>query len=124
MVKSFKESHVKDLEKLAGDLQREEEKTSTDDLVNTPKYTVMSMVGLTSPVWTLGMFQMVTGESCQYIHAPNRRIRVTLVFDMMCTQCNKCGFVIRYQNTSNLDQHFIRGGLDHNELAGRLVSMK
>jgi hypothetical protein len=63
MVKSFKESHEKDLEKLTADLQREEEKTATDDLVNTPKYTVLSMVGLTSPVWTLGMFQMVTGES-------------------------------------------------------------
>ena len=52
---------LKDLEKLAADRQREEEETTTDDLVNTPKHTVMSMVGLTSPVWTLGMFQMVTG---------------------------------------------------------------
>ncbi len=39
MVKSFKESHVKDLEKLVADHQREEGKTSTDDLVNTPKHT-------------------------------------------------------------------------------------
>jgi hypothetical protein len=44
MVKSFKVSHVKDLEKLAADPQREEEKTATDDLVNTPKHTVLSMV--------------------------------------------------------------------------------
>jgi hypothetical protein len=37
----------------------------------------------------------------------------------------KCGFVIRYQtqNTSNLEQHYIRGGLDHKELAGRLTVM-
>jgi hypothetical protein len=62
-VKSVKESHVKDLEKLVPDLQREVEKKSTDDLVNDPKYDVLSMVVLTSPVWTLGMFQMVTGES-------------------------------------------------------------
>jgi hypothetical protein len=91
MVKSFKESHAKDLEKLAADLQREEEKTATDDLVNTPKHTVLSMVGLTSPVWTLGMFQIVTGKFCSASDAPNRRIRATLVFDMLCKQCNKCG---------------------------------
>jgi hypothetical protein len=81
---------------------------------------ILSMVILTSPVWTLGMFQMVTGESCQCI----RRIRVTLVFDILCVQCLKCGFVIRYQNTSNLEQHYIRGGLDHNELVGRLTVMQ
>ncbi len=40
MVKSFKESHVKDLEKLSADHQRQEAKTTTDDLVNTPKHTV------------------------------------------------------------------------------------
>jgi hypothetical protein len=34
----------------------------------------------------------------------------------------KCGFVIRYQNTSNLEQHYIRGGDDHKELAGRLAA--
>jgi hypothetical protein len=33
MVKSFKESHEKDLEKLAADRQREEGKTTTDDLL-------------------------------------------------------------------------------------------
>ncbi len=63
MVKSFKESHAKDLEKLAPDRQREAEKTATDDLVNTPKHTVMSMVGLTSQVWTIDMFRM--GEKQQ-----------------------------------------------------------
>ena len=67
MVKSFKESHVKDLEKLAADRQRETEKKARDDLYNlldAPKHTVLSMTGLTSALWTLGMFQMVTGESC------------------------------------------------------------
>ena len=62
MVKLFKESHAKDLEKLAADRQREAEKKATDDLLNTPKYTVLSMIGLTSPVWTIGIFQMVTGN--------------------------------------------------------------
>jgi hypothetical protein len=40
MVKSFKESHAKYLEKLPPDNQRQETKTATDDLVNTPKHTV------------------------------------------------------------------------------------
>jgi len=53
MVKSFKESDAKDLEKLAADRQREADKKATDDLGNTPKHNVLSMVGLTSPVWTL-----------------------------------------------------------------------
>ena len=89
MVKSFKESHTKDLEKLAADRQRDEGKTSTDDLVNTPKHTV-SMVGLTSPVWTLGMFQMVTGESCQCIRRTKQTDLchdTTLVFDILRAQC-------------------------------------
>ena len=64
MVKSFKESHAKYLEKLAADRQRQAEIKGTDDLVDDPKHTVLSMTGLTSTVWTLGMFQMVTGESC------------------------------------------------------------
>ena len=67
MVKSFKESHAKDLEKLAADRQRQSGKKATEDLVNAPQHTVLSMSGLTSAVWTLGMFQMVTGESCQCI---------------------------------------------------------
>ena len=86
MVKSFKESHVKDLEKLVADRTREDENNAKDDVVSTS--TVLSMVGRTSPVWTLVMFQMVAGESCQCI----RRIKQTnpcerLVLDMLCAQC-------------------------------------
>jgi hypothetical protein len=73
MVKSFKESHSKDLEKLAADRQRESEKKSRDDLLDDPKHTVLSMTGLTSAVWTLGMFQMVTGESCQCIRRTKQK---------------------------------------------------
>ena len=40
---------------------------TTDDLTNTPKHTVLSMIGLTSSLWTLSMFPMVTGESYQCI---------------------------------------------------------
>jgi hypothetical protein len=37
MVKAFKESHTKDLEKLAADRRCEEKKTTTDDFTNTPQ---------------------------------------------------------------------------------------
>jgi len=51
MVKSFKESHAKDLakdlEKLAADRQRQAEKNATEDLVNAPQHTVLSMAGFT-----------------------------------------------------------------------------
>ena len=36
----------------------------------------------------------------------------------------KCGFVVRYQNTSNLEQYYIRGGHDHAERNCRLVTTK
>ena len=35
-----------------------------------------------------------------------------------------CGFVTRYQNTSNLENHYIRAGTDHTELADRLTTMQ
>jgi hypothetical protein len=31
------------------------------------------MTGLTSPVWTIGMFQMVSGESCQCMKRTKQR---------------------------------------------------
>ena len=42
-VKTFKESHVKEVEKLAADRLSEEEKKSTDDVTITPKHTTMSI---------------------------------------------------------------------------------
>ncbi len=56
MVKVSKESHEKDLEKLAADCRCETETKATNDLANTPKHALMSMIGLTSPVWTIDMF--------------------------------------------------------------------
>jgi hypothetical protein len=114
---------AKDLEKLTADRQCEEETTTTDNLVDAPKHTVLSMTGLTSAVWTLVMFQMVTGESCQCIrHTKQKDPCHVGVRQAVCT-VPKCGFVIRYQNTSNLEQYYTRGGLDHKELAGRLAAM-
>jgi hypothetical protein len=128
MVKLYKESHTKDLEKLATDRQRETGKKTTDDPLNIPKHTVLpdvlSMVGLTSPAWTIDMFQMVTGESYQCIRHNKQTYPCHVgVRHATCT-VPKCGFVIRYQNTSNLEQHYIRGGLDHKELTGRLTAMQ
>ena len=60
MVKAFKESHAKDVEKLAADRVREAEKKAKDNAASTPKHTVLSMTGLTSAVWTLGMFDHQT----------------------------------------------------------------
>jgi len=92
MVQSFKESHAKDLEKLVADRKCQAAKTATDDLVNTPKHTVLFMVGLTSAVWTLGMFQMVTGESCQYIQRTKQTESCHVgVRHATCT-VPKCGF--------------------------------
>jgi len=73
MVKAFKESHAKDVEKLAADRVREAEKKAKDNAASTPKHTVLSMAGLTSAVWTLGMFEMVSGESCQCIHRTKQK---------------------------------------------------
>ena len=63
MVKVFKESHEKDVERLAADRRREAESKEEHALKNAPKHTVLCMKGLNSPVWTLGMFQMVSGDS-------------------------------------------------------------
>jgi hypothetical protein len=69
--------------------QCQSEKTTTDDLVNTPKHTVLSMVGLTSVVWTLGMFQMVTGESCQCIQLTKTDGAVSRWCSTYCLYCGK-----------------------------------
>ena len=56
MVKAFKESHEKDVERLAADRRREAESKEAHALKNAPKHTVLCMKGLTSPVWTLVMY--------------------------------------------------------------------
>jgi hypothetical protein len=35
-----------------------------------------------------------------------------------------CGFVAKYQNTSNLENHYVTARTDHKELADRLTSMQ
>jgi hypothetical protein len=48
MVKEFKESHEKDVERLAGDRRCESESKEAHALKNTPNHTVVCMNGLTS----------------------------------------------------------------------------
>ncbi len=35
-----------------------------------------------------------------------------------------CGFVAKYQNTSNLENHYVTAGTDQKELADRLTSLQ
>jgi hypothetical protein len=68
--------------------------------------------------------QMVAGESCQCIrHTRQKNPCEVGVRHAVCT-VTECAFVVRYQNTSNLEQHYIRGGTDHKELADRLAAMQ
>jgi hypothetical protein len=47
----------------------------------------MSMIGLTTPLWTSGMFQMVTGNPVSVSDTSNRRILPRLVFVIHHVQC-------------------------------------
>ena len=102
---------------VAADRVREAEKKAKDNAASTAKHTVLSMAGLTSAVWTLGMFQMVAGESCQCIRRTKQKNPCDVAVRHAACTVPTCGFVVRYQNTSNLEQHYIRGGHDHAELA-------
>ena len=102
----------------------EAEKNATDDAANTPKHTVLTMVDLTSPVWILDMFQLVTGESCRCIRCTKQANPCEVGVRHAVCIVSKCGFVVRYQNTSNLEQNYVRGGPDHKELADRLARMQ
>ena len=82
MVKAFKESHENDVERLTTDRRCESESKEVHALKNAPKHTVLCMKGLTSPVWTMGMFQMVTGDSCQCMKHTK--------------QCTTCDISVRY----------------------------
>lgn len=124
MVKAFKESHEKDVERLAADRRREAESKEAHALKNAPKHTVLCMNGLTSPVWTLGMFQMVSGDSCQCMKRTKQSTACHITVRHAACTVQGCGFVAKYQNTSNLENHYATAGTDHKELADRLTSMQ
>jgi hypothetical protein len=63
----------------------------------------------------MDMFQMVTGDSCQRMKISIRHAACTVP---------GCAFVARYQNTSNLENHYVTAGTDHKELADRLNAMQ
>jgi hypothetical protein len=123
MVKAFKESHEKDVERLAVDRRCESESKEAHVLKNVPKDTVLCMKGLTSPVWTLDMFQMVTGDSCQCMKRTKQSTACDITVRYASCTVSGCGFVAKYQNTSNLENHYVTGGTDHKELADRLTSI-
>ena len=79
------------------------------------------MKGLTSPVWTLDMFQMVSGDSCQCMKQTKQSTTYDIKVRYAACTVSGCGFVTKYQNTSNLENHYVTGGNDHKELADRLI---
>ena len=70
------------------------------------------------------MFQMVAGESCQCIRRTKQKNPCEVGVRHAACTVPECVFVVRYQNTSNLEQHYIRGGTDHKELVDRLAAMQ
>ena len=100
MVKVFKESHEKDVERLVPDHRCEIGWKETHDLQNVPKHTVVWMKGLTSPVcsslllcvwvWVCGLsscFRWWPGIPVSTWNEPNRTRIVILVFGIHHTQC-------------------------------------
>jgi hypothetical protein len=79
------------------------------------------MKGLTSPVWTMGMFQMVTGDSCQWIKRTKQSTTCDISVQHAACTVTRCGFVARYQNMSILENHYVTTGTDHKELVDRLT---
>ncbi len=124
MVKGFKESHEKDVERLVADRRRETESKETHTLKNTPNHTVLCMKDLTSPVWTLDMFQMLTGDSCQCMKRTKQSMTCDITVRHAACTVTGCGFVSKYQNTSNLENRYVTTGTDHKELADRLTSIQ
>ena len=68
--------------------------------------------GLTSPVWTLGMFQMVTGDSCQCMKRTKQSTACDITVRHAACTVPGCGFVAKYQNTSNLENHYVTAGTE------------
>jgi hypothetical protein len=124
MVKVFKESREKNVERLDADRRREAESKEAHALKNAPKHTVLCMKGLTSPVWTLGMFQMVSGDSCLCMKRTKQNTSCDITVRHAACTVSGCGFVAKYQNTSNLENHYVTAGTDHKELADRLTSIQ
>jgi hypothetical protein len=123
MVKTFNESHKKDVERLVADRQCEAESKETHALNNAPKHSVVCMKDLTSPVWSLVMFQMVTGDSCQCMKRTKQSTSYDITVRYAAYTVTGCGFVTKYQNTSDLENHYVTTGTDHKELADRLTSI-
>ncbi len=106
----------------AADRRCEVESKEEHALKNAPKHTVLCLKGLTSPVWTLVMFQMVSGDFCQCMKRTKQITACDITVRYVVCTVSGCGFVAKYQNTSNLENHYVTAGTDHKELADRLTS--
>ena len=142
MVKVFKESHEKDVERLVPDHRCEIGWKETHDLQNVPKHTVVWMKGLTSPVcsslllcvwvWVCGLsscFRWWPGFVSCADRTGKKSFPVLSVHETNQTEhglwywCwrhseyteTECVFVGRNQKTSNLENHYdtVTGGTEH-----------
>ena len=62
------------------------------------------------------------GDSCQCMKCAKQC--TVYDFGVRHATWSGCGFVAKYQNTSNLENHYVTAGTDHKELADRLTSMQ
>ena len=69
------------------------------------------------------MFQMVTGDSCQWMERTKQCTACDISVRHAACTVPGCGFVAKYQNTSNLENHYVTAGTDHKELADRLTAI-
>ncbi len=70
------------------------------------------------------MFQMVSGDSCQYMKRTKQNTTCDITVRHAACTVSGCGFVTKYQNTSNLENQYVTAGTDHKELADRLTSIQ
>jgi hypothetical protein len=67
-------------------------------------------------------FQMVTGDSCQYMKRTKKSTSCYITVRYVVCTVTGCGFVGKYQNTFNLENHYVTTRTDHKELVDRLTS--
>ncbi len=72
------------------------------------------MKGLTSPVWTMGMFQMVTWDSFQCMKRTKQNTACDISVRYAECAVPGCEFVARYQNKSNLENHYVTAVISWN----------
>jgi hypothetical protein len=67
---------------------------------------------------------MVTGDSCQCMKRTKQSTAGDITVRHTTCTVTGCGFVTKYQNTSNLENHYVTAGTDHKEFVDRLTSIQ